>query len=253
MPPRAHSSSRSVGGRDTPADAPRVRVLDLGRMAYGAAYDVQSRVRDQLLAARDGLPGPIVAHLLLVEHDPPVITVTRRPGAADHLLATREVLRAEGIDVAETDRGGDVTYHGPGQLVAYPIVDLNRLNLGLVDYLRMLEDIVIEVCIGFGLPARRDPGATGVWVGEGGGAKVCAMGVRVRRWVTTHGLALNVRTNLEHFDLIVPCGLAGRTVTSLARELGDACPAMPVVKASLADAFERAVGERLGRAERTIA
>ncbi len=137
--------------------------------------------------------------------------------------------------MAETDRGGDITYHGPGQLVVYPILDLNVLNLGLHDYMRMLESSIIESCRAFGVAAAREPGATGVWVpgsarGAGQAAKICAMGVRVRRWVSMHGLALNVTTDLSHFGMIVPCGLVGRAVTSLWAEVGERCPAMEVVK-----------------------
>jgi lipoyl(octanoyl) transferase len=226
-------------------------IVDLGRLAYAPAYEEQLRRHADVVARRQtgGPPGT----MLLLEHDPPVITVSRRPEARAHLLATEEALALRGIEVRETDRGGDITYHGPGQLVAYPIVDLSRLDLGLVDYLRLLESVVIDVCAGFGVSAGRDRCATGVWVGgsatdapggtcaPSGGAKICAMGVRVRRWVTLHGLALNVSTNLEHFGLIVPCGLAGRPVTSLQRELGDRAPSMSEVKAALALRMSRAV------------
>src|SRR5262249_23731675 len=160
-----------------------------------------------------------------VEHDPPVITVTPRAGV--NLLASPEALAAAGIEVEETDRGGDITYHGPGQLVVYPILDLNLLKLRLHEYMRMLAAAVIDTCAAFGVRARRDVCATGVWVPRGDAdasngtcgsltdAKICAMGVRVRRWVTMHGLALNVTTDLSHFSHIVPCGLVGRPVTSL--------------------------------------
>lgn len=211
-----------------------LEVVDLGRMGYARADDEQRRVRDRVLAARER--GGACGALLLVEHDPPVITISRRPGAREHLLATDARLAQLGVTVAETDRGGDITYHGPGQLVVYPILDLNRLGLGLHAYMRMLEGVVIDVCRGFGVEADRDAGATGVWAR---GAKICALGVRVRRWVTTHGLAFNVTTDLAHFDLIVPCGLAGRTVTSLSAELGDACPAMDEVKRAMVERFER--------------
>jgi len=208
---------------------PTLTVIDLGRTPYAAAYEDQVRRVDDVIAARRQ-PGTTAGFLLLVEHEP-VITISRRPGAGKHLLATPAQLEHAGVIVAETDRGGDVTYHGPGQLVVYPILDLNLLNLGLHDYMRLLETAVIAACAGFGLAARRDPPATGVWVErDGATAKVAAMGVRVRRWVSMHGLALNVTTNLAHFDLIVPCGLAGRTVTSLERELGAACPPMERVK-----------------------
>ncbi len=230
-----------------------LRVIDLGRLGYAEAFDVQRAHHAEVLSERDrrgrAEDRVEVGRLLLVEHDPPVITVSRRPGARDHLLASDEALARHGVEVCETDRGGDITYHGPGQLVAYPILDLNRLGeggTGLHAYMRMLEEIVIGVCARFGVQAGRDPEATGVWVGEPGSprhAKICAMGIRVRRWVTMHGLALNVRTNLEHFDLIVPCGLTGRAVTSLQRELGEACPSMEQTKAALVDEFlDRASG-----------
>jgi len=140
-----------------------------------------------------------------------------------------------GVAIAETDRGGDITYHGPGQVVLYPVLDLNRLHIRLHDYLRTLEQAVIDTLVPLGLDATRDPDATGVWINRDGAppGKVCAIGVRVRRWVTMHGLALNVTTNLDHFDLIVPCGLHGRPVTSLERELADACPPIDEVRANL--------------------
>lgn len=192
------------------------RAIDLGRMSYAAAYAEQLRHVDEMLAARDA-GRPEVGRLLLVEHDP-VITVSRRQGAAAHVLATPELLARHGVALEETDRGGDVTYHGPGQLVCYPILDLNLLNLGLHAYMRLLEHAVIDTVADFGITAQRDSAATGVWVSTGDqSAKLAAMGVRVRKWVSMHGLAINVTTNLDHFALIVPCGLVGRPVTSLER------------------------------------
>ncbi|TVQ63504.1 MAG: lipoyl(octanoyl) transferase LipB [Phycisphaerales bacterium] len=217
----------------------RLVVRDLGRISYAEATQIQRETHARVLAQRDrpGAPGtPVtpVGELLLLEHDPPVITVSRRPDARAHLIATDDALARAGVEVAATDRGGDITYHGPGQLVAYPIVDLKRLGWTLHAYMRTLESCVIRACAGWGLEARRDEGATGVWIGEGdAGAKVCALGVRVQRWVTMHGLALNVTTNLEHFGLIVPCGLAGRGVTSLQQALGPACPSMDEAKGAI--------------------
>jgi lipoyl(octanoyl) transferase len=218
-------------------------VTDLGRAAYAAAAGVQRRVHAEVLAARDA-GSPVTGRLILVEHDPPVITVSRRPDATRHLIASAEALAHEGVEVCETDRGGDITYHGTGQLVAYPIIDLNAMGLNLHEYMRLLEEVVIDTLAPFGVRGVREAGATGVWVptrhgmpAHQGARKICAMGVRVRRWVTMHGLALNVTTNLAHFDLIVPCGLA-RPVTSLERELGQACPAMAAVKRSLVESFE---------------
>jgi lipoyl(octanoyl) transferase len=206
------------------------RVIHLGGMGYAQAYRRQVEHVEAVLAARDA-GAPDLGRILLVEHDP-VITIGRRPGAARHLVASPELLARQGVEVVETDRGGDITYHGRGQLVCYPILDLNTLKMGLHAYMRMLEEAVIGVCGHFGIPAGRDAGATGVWVPTGDGrvagpAKICAMGVRVRKWVTMHGLALNISTNLEHFKLIVPCGLAGRPVTSMEQQLaarGERCP-----------------------------
>ncbi|MFN7020836.1 MAG: lipoyl(octanoyl) transferase LipB [Phycisphaerales bacterium] len=223
MPEHPHSA---------PSPAPSPRVIDLGSADYQSAYQHQLAHHAEVLAAREA-GSPEVGRILLVEHVPPVITISRRPGAAAHLLATHDLLARSGVTLAETDRGGDITYHGPGQLVVYPIVDLNLLRLGLHDYMRLLEQAVIDACASFGVATRRDPTATGVWTVAEVPAKLAAMGVRVRKWVTLHGLALNVAPDLAHFGLIVPCGLAGRPVTSLRELLRDACPAMTQVKREL--------------------
>lgn len=255
---------------------------DVGRLAYAPAFDLQRQTADGVLAARElsqidpSIP-PMGGIVFLVEHDP-VVTVSNRAGAMNHLVATPELLAREGVRVERTDRGGDITYHGPGQLVIYPILDLNLLNLGLHDYMRMLEESVIRTCAAFGVSCARDPKATGVWTqrerDEADGAdastldadaassssqppmipnaKIAAMGVRVRKWISMHGLALNVTTNLDHFRLIVPCGLIGRPVTSLKAELGTKCPCMDDVKqtitgtlrALITEAYERAVTAR---------
>jgi lipoyl(octanoyl) transferase len=217
-----------------------LEVVDLGRVAYAPAYEAQQAHHAEVLGWREavaaGAARPL-GRVLIVEHDP-VITISRRPGVADHLLASPELLAARGIEVCETDRGGDITYHGPGQVVLYPIVDLKRAGIRVVEYVRLLERAVIETIAGYGVAGERDDEATGVWVPptgeEGQAAKVCAIGVRVRKWVTLHGLALNVRTDLSHFETIVPCGLAGRPVTSLEKLLGDRCPAFGEVAARVA-------------------
>lgn len=198
-------------------------------MSYADAYEIQNARHAEVLAGRDEAESPI-GMVLLVEHDP-VITVTKRPGVAEHVIATDEMLAQHGVSREETDRGGDVTYHGPGQLVVYPVVDLNRMNCRIIEYLRALEEIIIGVLADVGVRGERDEGATGVWTRDGDEfAKVAAIGVRVRRWVTLHGLALNVDPDLSHFGLIVPCGLHGRPVTSLRHLMGDACPDMGRVK-----------------------
>jgi lipoate-protein ligase B len=231
-------SGSSIGG------ACDLVVRDLGRLPYADALDLQRELQHEVIASRRSAETRSL-YLLLVEHDPPVITISRRRDARKHLTATDDELAAAGVEVAETDRGGDITYHGPGQLVAYPILDLNVLQLRLHSYMRFLEQIVIDTLDRFGIAGRRDPGATGVWTDAG---KICAMGVRVSRWVSMHGVALNVATNLEHFDLIVPCGLAGRAVTSVGAQLGDAGPGLEDVKAVFVELFRDAVVEQSGGA-----
>jgi len=211
--------------------------IDLGRMSYADAYRVQEAAVLRVLSARDGAPAPR-ALVHTVEH-PPVITVTRRAKESGHVLATPELLRHHGVELHDTDRGGDVTYHGPGQVVVYPIIDLNFFNLGLHDYMRLLEDVVIEACTAWGLRAGREAGATGVWITtDTAAAKVCAMGVRVRKWVSMHGLAINVSPNMGHFSLIVPCGLAGRPVTSLREQLGNRSPSTPEVRHAIVSGLQ---------------
>jgi lipoyl(octanoyl) transferase len=226
-----------------------IDVIDLGRLSYVAAYQEQVRHHELVLAARDpASPGPR-GRVLCVEHDP-VITVSRRAGAMRHVLASPESLAREGVEVRETDRGGDVTDHGPGQVVIYPIIDLNAFRLGLHDYMRMLEECVVRACASFGIVGERDPGATGVWVrrnaheGTGSLAKLCAFGVRVRKWVSMHGLAVNVDTSLSHFQLIVPCGLAGRPVTSMRELLGERCPSMRSVRDAVVSELVRLLEDR---------
>ncbi len=207
--------------------------VDLGRISYDDALRVQRDAQESLIANRSVNPRMKV---FLLEHDA-VITVSRRPEARSHLLASPDLLATRGISIAETDRGGDITYHGPGQLVAYPILDLERLGLRIHPYVRALEEAAIQTCAHFGVFARRDKGCTGAWIGgveggagEAGGRKIAAIGVRVSRWVSLHGIALNVNPDLSHFDTIVPCGLTGRGVTSLSRELRGQAPSMGAVK-----------------------
>jgi len=184
----------------------KLTCLDLGRAAYLPTLELQQRLVRRVWEA-DGRE----AFLVLVEHDPPVITfgVRKRP---EHVLASPARLDEEGVEVHETRRGGDVTYHGPGQLVGYPIMRVDRDGRGLRGYLRDLEEVLILVLRRFGVVGRRIAGLTGVWVGD---EKIGAIGVAVRRWVTYHGFALNVAADLSHFGLIVPCGIRDKPVTSL--------------------------------------
>lgn len=225
-------------------------LFDLGTMPYAEALAVQRAQLEEVLASREA-GEPETGRVLLVEH-PPVITVSQRPDATRHLLADAERLQAAGVTVEPTDRGGDITYHGPGQLVVYPILDLNLLGLRLHEYMRLLESVIIEACHTFGVAAIRDHSATGVWIPSSdeptrAEAKICAMGVRVRRWVSMHGLAVNVSTNLRHFDLIVPCGLVGRPVTSLNEILGYQAPSMEEVKAVVVATLATHVRGRLAK------
>jgi lipoate-protein ligase B len=211
---------------------------DAGRMPYRPAWDLQLQLHEAVLGGKY----PQGA-LMLVEH-PPVITIGRHPGAERHLLAAPKLLALKGVEVVETDRGGDITFHGPGQLVAYPIIPLNAYGLNLHSYMRLLESVIIETLATWGIEGLRSEGATGVWVRDGntmaadGLAKVCAMGIKVRRWVTFHGIALNVATDLSYFGLINPCGLS-RPVTSLAKLLGERSPPMDAVKGRVTAVMER--------------
>jgi lipoate-protein ligase B len=183
-------------------------VVDLGRLEYAAAYRLQEQLRARRIA------GEIEDVVLLVEHDP-VFTLGRR-ATGNHLLADETRLAQEGIAVHETNRGGDITYHGPGQLVGYPILDLRALRQSVHGYVRNLEEVLIRTVADYGVAAGRIEGLTGVWVGN---EKIAAIGVAIRHWVSMHGFALNVAPNLAHFDLIVPCGIADKGVTSLAKVL----------------------------------
>jgi len=216
--------------------------IDLGRMGYREAYARQAAARDEVAARIAEGRRPVVCPVFFVEHEPAVITVSARPGAREHLRASEQMLATLGIEVCETDRGGDITYHGPGQLVAYPILDLRGLGLGVNAYMRWLEEVVIRAMARWGVAGERDRCATGVWVKDGmRSAKICALGVRISRGVTMHGLALNVTTNLMHFGTIVPCGLTGREVTSMEKVMGGGQPAMEEVKRALAEEMRQGV------------
>lgn len=184
-------------------------VLDLGCLGYESAWDVQKQIHEQVLShERDDT-------LILVEH-PPVLTL----GANFHeenLLLSREEYEKQGIQVVRTDRGGDVTFHGPKQLVIYPVFDLRRHGRDLHRWLRELEEAVILTCETFGLKGVRSPVNTGVWIND---RKVAAIGIKVSRWVSIHGIALNCDNDLSPFDMIVPCGIRTHGVTSLSREAG---------------------------------
>ncbi len=208
----------------------------LGRIDYQAGLDLQAGLVEQRRA------GTVGDTLLLLEH-PPVITlgVKTRQGP-NHIIASEEELAREGVVVHETGRGGDVTYHGPGQLVGYPIIDLKPDRCDVHVYVRDLEDVLMRTIADFGIVGTRVKGLSGVWVGEPRREKkIAAIGVRISRWITSHGFALNVATDLRHFRLIVPCGIADRGVTSIEQELGREVP-MTDVEDAVARAFASVFG-----------
>ena len=187
--------------------------VELGLIGYAEAWNLQKR----LVAARKA--GAIEDVLLLCEH-PHVITLGRN-GKREHLLASELVLKQKGVEFHATDRGGDITYHGPGQIVGYPILNLGAIRRDVVWYVRMLEEALIRATAEFGLNAERVPGKTGIWVrSEEKEEKLAAIGVHISRWVTSHGFAYNFATDLRYFDLIVPCGIADCRTTSLEKLLG---------------------------------
>jgi lipoyl(octanoyl) transferase len=193
-----------------------LEVRRLGVVAYEEALALQRALVEERRA------GVIPDLLLLLQH-PPVITLgVKGDGGRSHIVASEARLAELGIDVAETGRGGDVTYHGPGQIVGYPIVDLKPDRCDVHRYVRDLEDVMMRVCADYGVAADRIKGLTGAWVngGTSGTAKIGAIGVRISRWITSHGFAFNVKTDLRHFQLIVPCGIADRGVTSLDQASG---------------------------------
>ncbi len=188
-----------------------VEVRRLGVISYAEGLEIQKALVEQRKA------GAIPDQLLLLEH-PPVITLgVKSRNDRSHIVASPELLASEGVEVFETGRGGDVTYHGPGQLVGYPIIDLKPDRCDVHQYVRDLEEVMIRMAAAFGVEAGRIPGLTGAWVGND---KLAAIGVRIARWVTSHGFAFNVNTALDHFDLIVPCGITDKGVTSLAKLIG---------------------------------
>lgn len=202
-----------------------LEVRRLGLVPYGDALALQRALVEDRRAGR-------VPDLLLLLQHPPVITLGVKADASRaHILAAPERLAALGVEVHETGRGGDVTYHGPGQVVGYPILDLRPDRCDVHRYVRDIEEVMIRVSADYGLNAGRIRGLTGTWVGA---EKIGAIGIRLSRWISSHGFAFNVTTNLEHFGLIVPCGISGRGVTSIARATGRAVPI-----ADVEDAFVR--------------
>jgi lipoyl(octanoyl) transferase len=218
-----------------------LNLLSLGRVSYSDGLDLQRR----LVEAR--YEGRIGNTLVLLEH-PPVLTLGRNSSRAN-ILASDEFLAYRGVEIHEINRGGDVTYHGPGQLVGYPIFDLRSFTprLGAVDYVRKIEEALIRACGDFNVPTTRVAGRTGVWTPAGGSLlerKIAAIGVHIARGITSHGFALNVTTDLRDFELIVPCGISDRAVTSLDLE-AEPPPSMEAARNAVARQFGRVFGHQV--------
>ena len=207
----------------------QIELIDLGRQSYKPTWDTQEaqlqKIVDLKKRNRAAIsPVPTPNYFYWVEH-PPVITLGKS-GMPKHLLINKQQLIEKGIEFFTTNRGGDITFHGPGQLVGYPILDLENFFTDIHKYLRLLEEAIILTLKEYGLSAERSDGETGVWLGVGTpfARKICAMGVKASRWVTMHGFALNVNTDLTYFDYIITCGIQGKAVTSLERELKRSVP-----------------------------
>jgi len=195
-----------------------VQVRDLGNMEYRQAWDLQEELMQQTLA-RKATGQTTTHHLLLVEH--PSVYTLGKSGKMEHVLMDLQEMQDRQIGFYQSNRGGDITYHGPGQLVGYPIFDLECFYTDIGRYLRDLEEVIILTLADYGVVGQRSKGETGVWIDPadpGRARKICAMGVRCSRWVTMHGFALNVHPDLSYFDNIIPCGIANKSVTSLHQE-----------------------------------
>jgi lipoate-protein ligase B len=209
-------------------------VVDLGTVPYEEALELQRSL------ARERISGAIPEDILLLLEHPPVVTLGRS-AKARNLVSSADFLASRGVELFEVERGGDVTFHGPGQLVGYPIIDLKRHKLDLHWYLRQVEEALIRTLAAYSIPAGRNVGFTGVWTK---GRKIASIGVHARDWVTWHGFALNVNTDLSYFDLIIPCGIDGVTMTSIAREL-EPHPSQspPITVAAAGELVSRAFGD----------
>jgi lipoyl(octanoyl) transferase len=241
--------------------APMQEVLfsDWGSMDYKTAWDkqdellrknvaVKALVRELAVAGEAAEPDTFLQtqhHLVFVEH-PPVYTLGKS-GKMEHVLIGEQERAEKQVEFYYTNRGGDITYHGPGQLVAYPVLDLERFYTDIGRYLRNLEEVIIRTMADYGLKGERSPGETGVWMDaqtKGRERKICAMGIRCSRWITMHGLAFNINNDLQYFDYIIPCGIQNKQVTSLQKELGTAVP-IEGVKEKVKRNFEQVFDVRL--------
>jgi len=222
-----------------------IKLKDLGLTPYQEAWDIQQGIFDAIVAQKitnRKLPEdeqiPTQSEFLFVEH--PHVYTLGKSGDVNNMLLDEETLKQKGATFVKVNRGGDITYHGPGQIVGYPIIDLDYFFTDIHLYLRKLEEVIIDTIAEYGIKGERSEGETGVWldVGKPTARKICAMGVRTSRWVTMHGFALNVNSNLEYFDYIVPCGIRGKAVASMHTELGHEVD-VEEVKGKIKKHFER--------------
>ncbi len=226
-----------------------IELYDLGQLPYKPVWDLQRAIQQRLIRQKKARRNVAEEHteagdtfndvLLFVEH--PHVYTLGKSGDSSHLLKDHSALSEIKANYIEIDRGGDITYHGPGQIVGYPILDLDRHFTDIHKYLRLLEEVIIRTCAEFDIEAGRIEGYTGVWVGN---RKICAMGIRCSRWVTMHGFALNANTDLSYFKHIVPCGITGKEVTSIEKILGHTV-SEETVKGYLATHFENVFGVRI--------
>jgi lipoyl(octanoyl) transferase len=233
----------------------KVLFEDLGVMDYKTAWDYQEKLMQENLKIKSAVHSsgsgvasaeqPTQHHLLLVEHLP--VYTLGKSGKIEHVLINEQQRAEKGIQFFHTNRGGDITFHGPQQIVGYPILDLEKFYTDIGRYLRELEEVIILTLAEYGIAAGRSPGETGVWIDadvKGQERKICAMGVRCSRWITMHGFAFNVNTDLNYFNYIIPCGIQNKKVTSMKEELGRAVD-MEVVKSKLKANFEKVFGATL--------
>lgn len=235
----------------TPTDTIEVSVCHLGHMPYMEAWALQRRLQERLINAKRQVPVEAIPHIFLTVEHPPVYTLGKS-GDSGNLLLSEAHLKDRGATFVPVDRGGDITFHGPGQLVGYPILDLDRVFTDIHRYLRELEEVIILTCADYGLSADRVDGRTGVWIGpdeRGPERKICAMGIRCSRWVSMHGFAFNMNTDLSWFGNIIPCGIDDRDVTSLQHELGHEVDVQEVTERVLfhfANRFGASISEYTG-------
>jgi len=224
----------------------KIEWTDWGMVPYGEAFERQHVLFDKIKNIkirnrREGTAETTPNYFIFTGH--PHVYTLGKSGKIEHLLLPEKLMEEKGISFYRTDRGGDITYHGPGQIVGYPIIDLDNFGIDIIQYIRMLEEVIIRVLAHYGIKGERSEGETGVWLdaGKPGARKICAIGVRTSRWVTMHGFALNVNTDLSLFDYIIPCGIRGKGVTSMEKELGRPVN-MEEVKARIRDEFARVFG-----------